>query len=149
MVAVEVSTGLERRGVGADIGLGQREGHDQLAAGDLGQVFALLRGRAVHQDALRADADIGAEHRAERRRGAAKLIVDLDFLAYGKADAAEFLGNGQAEQAHGLHVFNDVGGHIVGFFQYVFGGNQMFLDETLDGGELEFKGFGIEGHDLI
>ena len=52
VVAVGFSAGLERSGIGAGVGLGQRKRHDQFAARDPGQVVGLLLGRAVHQDAL-------------------------------------------------------------------------------------------------
>src|SRR3712207_7139529 len=46
-------------------GLGQREAGDDLATGDFRQPLGLLLMSARHDEALAADADIGAEHGAK------------------------------------------------------------------------------------
>ena len=146
MVAVCFGARLQRGGVGAGIGLGQREGHDQFAAGHARQVVGLLVGRAVHQDALRADADVGAEHRAEGRRGAAELEVDLNLLAHREADPAELFGHRQAEKAQLLHRFDQLGRHLVVLFEMVLERHQALAHEALNGGQQDVERFAIECH---
>ncbi|MNY00707.1 hypothetical protein D3C86_1332140 [compost metagenome] len=146
MVAIQLGARLQRGGVGAGVRLGQRERDDQLAAGDLRQVFLLLRLGAVHQDALRADANVGAEHRAERKRRMAEVIDHIAFLRHRQANTTVVLGNGDAEQAHLLHVGDDLGWHFVQFFQRVFRRLQPFVDKTLHRGAQQGKRFGVEGH---
>ncbi|MNS87604.1 hypothetical protein D3C72_1215520 [compost metagenome] len=146
VVAIQLGARLQRGGVGAGVRLGQRERDDQLAAGDLRQVFLLLRLGAVHQDALRADANVGAEHRAERKRRMAEVIDHIAFLRHRQANTTVVLGNGDAEQAHLLHVGDDLGWHFVQFFQRVFRRLQPFVDKTLHRGAQQGKRFGVEGH---
>ena len=54
--------------------LGEREGGDQLAGGELGQVLALLLFGAEEQDALQADRLVRAERHRERRVEPADLL---------------------------------------------------------------------------
>ena len=79
-VAVAHRAGLHRGAVRAGARLGQREAGDDLAARDARQPFGLLRVGAGHDQALAADPDIGAEDRAEGRRGPAELERDPHLL---------------------------------------------------------------------
>ncbi len=71
----------------------------------------------------------------------AEVIDHIAFLRHRQADAAVVLGDGDAEQPHLLHVGDDLGGHVVGFLQRVFGGLQAFVDEALHRGAQQGKGF--------
>ncbi len=112
-VALAPGSGLDRGGVRSGLGLGQGEGGDDFARGDAGQPLRLLLIRAEHHQALAADADIGAEGRAERRRGAAEFETDQAFLLHGKAQAAVIFGDRKAEQAEFPHLGHDLVRHGV------------------------------------
>jgi hypothetical protein len=146
MVAVQLRPSLQRSGVGTGVRLGQRKRDDQVAAGDLRQVGLLLLLGTIHQDALRANADVGAEHRTEREGGVAQVVHHVAFLRHRQADATVVLGNGDAEQAHFLHVGDDVGRHVVDLFERVFGRLQAFVDKALHRSAQQGKGFLVKGH---
>ena len=76
--------------------------------GEPRQPAALLRLGAEHDEALAADADVGAEERAEGRRGLAELEGDPHLLLHGEAEAAVLLGDGKAEEAERAHLRDDV-----------------------------------------
>ena len=134
-----LAAGLDRRRVGAGVGFGQREGHDQLTGRDARKELLLLRLGAVHQDALRPDADIGAEYRTEGQRGVAELEGSPALLAHRQPDAAIFLRDRQAEQTHLLHVLDDVGGYLVVLLHRIFRRHEAFAHETLHGREEQLK----------
>ncbi len=146
VVADALGPGLDRRRVGAGVGLGQGERHDQLAARYTRQELALLHLGTIHQDALRPDSDVGAEHRTEGQRGLADLECGPALLAHRQADATVLVGDRQSEQAHRLHVVDDVGGHLVEFLDGVLGRHQTLDDEALHRGQQQVEGFGIDGH---
>src|SRR3546814_16083017 len=101
-------------GIRAGLGFGQGEAGNHLAAGQFGEPGLLLLRRTVDQDALAADADIGAEHAAEGRRGPAQLDAPLDLFRKGKAETAVFLRDRQATKAHtGKFAEGFIGGAVV------------------------------------
>ena len=138
--------GAQRCGVGARIGFGQRKRRRQLARGQLGQVIGFLCFGAIHQNALRANAHRGADHRAECRRGLAQLKQEARLLFHGQLQAAIGLGDGQTEQAHLAHLLHDGFGDLVGFGDFVLGRDQTLAHKTAHGVEQGFKGFGISDH---
>src|SRR3546814_18468430 len=73
MIALAFGAGPDAGGIRAGLGFGQGEAGNHLAAGPFGEPGRLLLRRTVHQDALAADADIGADHAAAGRRGPATL----------------------------------------------------------------------------
>ncbi|PAV72708.1 hypothetical protein WR25_01935 [Diploscapter pachys] len=145
-VAIPHRARLHAAGIAADIGFGQREAGDDLAARDARQPFGLLFGRAGHHQPLAADPDIGAERRSEGGRGPPHLDRDAAFLDHVEAQTAVFLGDRQAEQAHLLHLRDDRVGDGVGGLHIGFEGAQPFADEATDGVDQRVEGFGVEGH---
>jgi len=147
-VAVAVAPGGRAHGgrVGADIGLGQREGADDLAARQLGQIGALLLLGAVDDDALRADAVVGADHGAEGGRGLAELESDAHLLRHGQAEAAIFRGDGQTEEAERAHLRDDLFGDGVVVRDAMLVGHEPLAHEAPHGDEQLLQGFGIERH---
>ena len=133
VVAVLVRAGLQARRVGAHVRLGQTERADHFAGGQFGHVLLLLLFGAVDQNALGTDAVIGAEERAERRRGVADLKRHQGFLFHGQAQAAVLLGNRQTEQTHLFHFPGDVLGNGVVLGHGLLRRNQAVADETVDG----------------
>jgi hypothetical protein len=102
--------------------------------------------RAVHEDALRADADIGAEDGTEGQRRMAHLERHFAFLRHRQADTAVLLRNGQAEQAHRLDVFHHIGRYVVAFLHRIFRRYQAVGHETLHGCAQQFERFVVQGH---
>jgi hypothetical protein len=82
-VAVAPGGGAHRSAVRARLRLGEGEGGDRFAGGNAGQPLLLLRLVAEHDEALAADADIGADGRAESRAGVAELHGHQAFLLHG------------------------------------------------------------------
>lgn len=146
VVAVGRGARLQRGRVRPRVRLGQRERNDELAAGDARQVRGLLRLGAVHQDALRPDADVGAEHRAEGERRMAEVVHHLALLRHRQADAAVRLGDRQAEQPHVFHGRDDAGGHLVFLFEDVLGRDQPLPDESLHRWLQQAEGFVVQCH---
>src|SRR3546814_1417919 len=104
VLAVGLGPGLQGRSVRTGVGLGQSERHDQFAAGDSRQVVAFLFVGAVHQNALRTYADVGAEHRTKGQGRLPQFECHPAFLAHGQAYPAVLFGDGQAEQIGRAHV---------------------------------------------
>ena len=92
---------------------------------------------------------IGAEERAERRRGVADLERHQGFLFHGQAQAAVFLGNRQTEQTHLFHFPGDVLGNGVVLGHGLLRRNQAVADETVDGIDELVKDFLIANHGLF
>jgi hypothetical protein len=124
--------GLQRAGIRADVGLGEAERADDLSGGKPGQIARLLRRRAVDDDALRANAVIGADQRAECRRGLAQAKGDLDLLRHRQAEAAILLRNGKAEQPEFPHLRDDGLGNAVLLRDLRLQRRQTLIDEALD-----------------
>ena len=132
MVAVAYRRGSQRGRVGAGLGLGETETAQPFAAGVFGQIGAFLFLGAVEYDRGRADAVVGADQRAERRRSLAEFDRNENFLFHGQAEAAVFFRNGQPEETEFLHFAHDFLGHAFLVRQAVFRRDQPFADESLD-----------------
>ena len=105
--------GGERGGVGAGLGLGEGEAGDLLAAGEAGEVEAALLPGAVGQEELGRADRIGDEHHGrERQRSRGELAEDAAARQGREAEAAEFLGDGEAEEALALEKGPDLGGEL-------------------------------------
>ncbi len=96
-ITVAHGGGLQGSGVGAGVRLGQAEGAEEIASGQLGQILGSLLVCAVEQDPNGANAVVGADVGAERRGRAAQFEGNVHFLFHGHAKAPKILGNGQAE----------------------------------------------------
>ena len=142
VIAGALGFGAHGGGVRARFRFGQRKRCDDLAAGDAGQPFLLLRVGAEHHQALAADADIGAEGGAEGRRAAAELEHHAAFGFHRKPEAAVFFRDGKTEETERLHFRERVGGDGVVFGDFRFKRDQPFVDEAANGGEqrVEFGG---------
>ena len=139
IAAIAPRRGADAARIGPVVGFGQREGGDDIAAGHAGQPAFLLRLRAVHHDALRADADIGADQRAEGQRGITQRLDQPRLLRHVEPDAAKFLGRGQAEQAHLLHLRHDLFGDGVLFLDAALRRDQPLAGESLHAVHKLFK----------
>src|SRR5260221_646487 len=137
---------LEAGGVGAGAGLGQGKGGDDLARGKPRQVFAPLLLGAVDDDALAADAVIGAVHGTEGRRGLAQLEQHLGFLAHAEAEPALGLGDGHAEQAEPAHLRDDRRRHRIGLGHLGLGRDEALAHEAGNGVEELTQGLRVERH---
>ncbi|MNM72543.1 hypothetical protein D3C81_842390 [compost metagenome] len=145
-VAVTHSTGAQRRRVGAGARFGQRERADQFTRGHARQVVALLRLGAVDDQALGADAVVGADQGAEGRGGLAQFEGHQDLFFHAQAKAIVVLGNAQAEQAQFTHFLDDGWRYAVVFRHRMFGGHQPFADETRQAVEQQVECFLIVDH---
>ncbi len=112
----------------------------------LGSQSRLLLRRAGHHQALAADPDIGAEHRAEGRRGPPEFERDPHLLRHGETEPAIFLRDGKPEQPHLPHLADDLVGDLVLLRDLFLERPQPLGDEPPDGVEQCFEGFGVEGH---
>jgi len=92
------SARAQRAQVGAGVGLGERCGRDDLAAGEPGQQRALLLVGAVERDQLAGDLGAGAE-RTQADVTARELLRDHAHRGLAQARAAELLGDREAEHA--------------------------------------------------
>ena len=133
VIAVFFGTGFHRAGVGAHVRFGQAEGADHLPGSELGNVFLFLFVGTINQDALGADTIVGAHEGAKRRRGATQFKGHHHFLFHGQPESAKLFRNRQSEQAHGLHVGDNVVGNGVTFGHLLFGGNESFAYKTGNG----------------
>ena len=97
VVAVPLGAGFHRTGVRAHIRFGQAEGANHFARGQRRDVFLFLLFGTINEDALGADAIIGAHQGAESRRGAAEFKGHQHFLFHGQPQAAVLLGDRQTE----------------------------------------------------
>ena len=103
-----------------------------------GSHFCFLRLGAEHDEALAADADIGAERRAERRRAAAELEHRPALFLHGEAEPAVLFRDRKAEQAERLHLRQRIGGDGVVFGDLGFERDQPLVDEAAQRGEQLF-----------
>ena len=106
----------------------------------------LLLVGAIDDDALRADADVGAEGGAKRRRGAAEFEGNLYFFEHAQAETAILSWNRQTEQAQGAHLLKNVHRDLVCFSDLLLQRHQTLADEAPHGVTQLFEGFGIETH---
>ena len=108
LVAVALFDGaqLHRRGVAADVGLGERGGGEQLARGDLRQELLLLLLGAVGHDE-RAGDDHARHHRAHRQPAARQLLGHDGHRQRVEAHAAVLGREDEAEVAELGHLADD------------------------------------------
>ena len=99
--------------VGAGAGLAHGERADMAAVDELRQVFALLRLAAVAADLIDAEIAMRAVGEADRGRGAADLLHRDDMREIAHAGAAEFLFDGDAEQAERAHFRPEIAREFV------------------------------------
>jgi hypothetical protein len=92
------------------------------------------------------NADVGAEGRSKGRRGPPHLDRDAAFLDHVEAEAAVFLGDRQAEQAHVFHVGDHCVGDGVRGLDIRLEGAQSFADEAAHRVDQRIERFGVEGH---
>src|SRR5690606_24365318 len=133
LVAVAHRGGFQGGRIGTGIGLGQAEGAEEFTGGQFGQVVSLLLFGTIQQDADGADAVVGTDVGAECGGGAAQFEGDIHLFFHGHAKPAEFLGNGQAEQPHFLHLLDDIRRNVVGFGDFMLAGYQFLTDKLMDG----------------
>ncbi len=145
-VAIAPRGRLQGGGVGAGIRFGQREGADDLAGRELGQVAALLLLGPVHDDALGADAVVGADERAERGRGLADLEGEARLFLHGEAKAAIFGGDSQAEHAEFFHLGDHLRRNSVFLRDLELDRDQPLLNEARHGFAQLIEGFAIQRH---
>ena len=146
VVAVAPGRGLQGGGIGTRLRLGQAEGRGQVAAGQFRQIFRLLIRRAVDDQALRADADIGAKGRAESGGGLAEGEHHLDLVGHGEAETAIFLRDRQAIEAKLAHFRQKLGRHRIVIRHPGLGRAQAFADETGQGFDELVASLPVEGH---
>ena len=96
-----------RAGIGAVVGLGQAEAADDLAARELGQIFAPLRLAAVGVDRVHDQRGLHRHRRAVAGIDALDLARDQAVGDIAEAGAAVFLRDGRAEQAERAHLAHD------------------------------------------
>ena len=101
-------------GVAAGAGLGEAEGAERLAAGELRQPLLLLRLGAEPEDRHRAERAAGLEGHGDRLVDPAELLEGEAQGEVVAAHAAVLLGERQAEQAHLAHLLHDVVGERLG-----------------------------------
>ena len=130
----------------ADIGFGEREAGDDLAARDARQPLRLLLGRARHHEALAADADIGAEGGAEGGGSAPQLDRDAALLDHAEPEAAIFLGDREPVQAERAHLRDDRARDFIGLFDDSLERAQLFAHEAPHGFDQLVENVGVECH---
>ena len=148
-VAVAGGGGAQRGGVGAGFGFGQAETADPLAAGVFWQVFPLLLFGSVEHDRRRADAIVGADQRAERRRGLAEFDGDEDFLFHGQTEAAVLFRDRQAEQAELLHFGDDFLRHPLVLGKPLLSRHEPLAHKALDQGKQLVERFLVSDHGWV
>ena len=110
--------------------------------------MALLILCTVDQDADRANAIVGANVRAESRRGAPEFENDVYLFLHGNAKAAELFGDGQAKEPHFPHLVDDVLWNGVGLRHFAFARDQFLVDELADRVQQNLQNFGVTDHVL-
>ena len=102
-----LSAGLHACGIRACIGLGQTKATDPLTRGQLGQIFLALRFRAVGIDRIDHQAGLHGHHGTIARVHALHLARNQTVGDIVAAQPAVFFGQGDAQQAHIAHLFED------------------------------------------
>src|SRR5262249_18248882 len=100
----------------------------------------------VDDDALRADADIGAEAGAEHRRSLSQLEGDAHLFRHAQPESAILDGDRESEQAERPHFRDDLIGYGVGVGDAMLVGHEPLAHEAPNGGEQLVEGFGVESH---
>ena len=148
VVALASGRGADRLQVGAAVGLGQREPAPQLARGEAGQVVLALVFGAEALDGGRHD-EVGVDEAAHRHPGVREPLDDLGVGGDRQAEAAELLGDGGTEEAHLLHLLDDVFGVDVVVLQRSDVGADVAVQEALDSIENQRFLFCIHGLDTV
>ena len=119
---------FDRLHVGAELGLGQREGGPDLPRGHARQVaLALLVAAELHQQ-VGAD-EVGVDHARDRDPAARELLDDHRVGRQVEAHAAVLLGDRYAEQAELLHLLDDRLGELVGVVVVLGVGDDLLVGE--------------------
>ena len=113
LVAVTAGGGGDVVGVGAGVGLGDREGHRRGAVADPGQPALLLRVRAVARDHGPADRRAD-DHHQQRAALGGQLLADGGHVADPAAATAVLLGHVDAEVAGLGDLHPQLGGLLAG-----------------------------------
>ena len=142
VVALAARRGADRLQVGAAVGLSQREAAAQLARGEAGQVVLALVVGAEALDGSGHD-EVRVDEAAHRHPGVGEPLDDLGVGGDRQAEAAVFLGDGGAEEAHLLHLLDDVLGVDVVVLERGDVGADVALEEPLDSVEDQRFLFGI------
>jgi hypothetical protein len=109
------------------VGLGQAEAANPFAAGQLGQVFLLLRLGAEFVDGHHHQRALHAGHGAVARVHALDLARHQAVADVVQAGAAVLLGDGGAQQAHFAHLAEDGGVHLLVAEGFQHAGGQLVL----------------------
>jgi error-prone DNA polymerase len=133
LVALAQCRSLHCAGVGARVGLGQREGADPFAGRHPRQVLLLLRVVAETHDADAADARVHADEGAEPPRAAAEHLVHERLLQHRQADAAVCLRDAQAQQPEILGFLDQAVGNLIVLLDVPPDGVGAVLDEVPHG----------------
>ena len=142
LVAVEDSGGLLTGGVGTGVGLGEAEGADPLAAGELGQVLHLLLLGAGLKDGGGAEAGVGGEDDARGGADAAELLDGHAVHDVGAAGTAVLRGDGDAHQADLGHLLNGLHGETLLLVDFGGEGLDLLLCKLANHLQEEFFLFG-------
>jgi hypothetical protein len=105
-VAVLGRARLDRLDVGAQLGLGQREGRSQLARRHLREVLLLLLVRAELHQQVGAD-EVGVDDPRDRDPAARELLDDHGVGREVQPEPAVLLGDGHPEQPELAHLLDD------------------------------------------
>src|SRR5438552_18515915 len=108
--SVALRARAELRRVAADLGLGEPEAADELAAAERGQEPLLLGLGAPLEDGELDERDLDRERRADRRVGAADLLGDERVRDVVEAVSAVPLRHWSAEETERGHLLQNVGG---------------------------------------
>ena len=108
LVAVADRAAGDVAGVAAGVGLREREAPAQLARRETGQPALLLLAGAVAHDDARRDR-VRVHDPGQRHPPGRELLDDRDVGEEVETEAAERLGDRDPEQAHRLHLLDDLG----------------------------------------
>ena len=131
-VAVADGPGLDRRDVGAGLGLGHGERAAHLAGGHPRQQARLLLGGAVLGDQVRHD-EVGVDDAGDRHPASGQLLHHQRVGEQRFAEPAVLLVDGEAEQPHLAHAVEDVGGVLVGVLQPLRVRDDLLVGELPNG----------------
>ena len=104
--------GADAECVAAGARLGEAEGRDHLAAGELGEPPALLRVGAEEQEALESDRRVRAQRDRDRAVPGGHLLHHARVAGVRETDAAVLLRDDEAEEAQITQGLEQLGGHL-------------------------------------
>ena len=125
MVTSVNSGGLLHSSVGTSIGLGQTEGADPLARGELGQVLHLLLLGAMLHDGSDAQRGVGREDNARGGTHAGEFLNSHDIHLHGTAGTTVLLGHGDTHHAELTHLLDCLDGETLLLIN--LGGKGLYL----------------------